>query len=249
VCCLAFSIRRDFKHNGQEYSFVPSEHFALEKDIFAGFIGRKITQNVNEGPEQLFAKTKAEHYKAAFFAIDIGEGEQLACMERRADVGNSERILSSLMREVFISSGKSTGWHTDIEYLTKPDSFWEAVEKNRGAITTLEFEFYPANGLSGFDAWKSFDKVIQKSTNAQSSRYAINNNEGNLQPEGEEIEKAIEYAAEGGGFFKLLRGKRVLFSSRSARKTESAAKEIMPDSAESSKIPTLIQFLFRGRKL
>ena len=153
---------------------------------------------VNSGPEKLFALTKTNHYKAAFLAVDVSEDQQVVSFEKRQDVGSSQRILQAMLEEM-VRERKGFSWHTDVEYISSEKDFWLAAKEYRGRITELSFEFYPPNGLKGFEKFKEFDRLAKQQANGQSSEYSIKNPNGTVLPEGAFVESAVEYAAEGPG--------------------------------------------------
>jgi len=242
----AFSHRRDFFYSGRLYTFVPCHAEIQGPTIYSGFIGKPVVEMVNSGPEQLFALTKSRHYKAAFLAIDVSEDQQVVAFEKRQDVGSAHRILRAML-ETVVRERKGFSWHTDVEYLSSEQDFWLAAKEYRGRITELSFEFYPPNGLKGFEKFKEFDRLAKMQANGQSSEYSIKNPDGAVAPEGDFVESAVEYAAEGPGKITLREGRKTLFSSRQAKKTKDVPETIMPRQSEQSKILGLIVWLF-GKK-
>ena len=241
-----FSHRRDFFYSGRQYTFMPCPDETQGPNIFSGFIGKPVVEMVNAGPEELFALTKTNHYKAAFLAIDVSEDQQVVAFEKRPDVGSAQRILQAML-EAMVSERKGFSWHTDIEYISSEQDFWLAAKEYRGRITELSFEFYPPNGLKGFEKFKEFDRIAKQQANGQSSEYSIKNPNGSVLPEGPFVESAVEYAAEGPGRITLKEGRKTLFSSRQAKKTKDVPETIMPRQSEKSKILGLISWLFEKR--
>lgn len=242
----AFSHRRDFFYSGRQYTFVPCPNETQGPNIFSGFVGKPVVEMVNSGPEELFALTKAKHYKAAFLAIDVSEDQQIVSFEKRQDVGSAQRILQAML-EAVVRTRKGFSWHTDVEYISSEQDFWLAAKEYRGRITELSFEFYPPNGLRGFEKFKEFDRIAKQQANGQSSEYSIKNTNGAVLPEGPFVESAVEYAVEGAGRITIKEGRRTLFSSKQARKTKDAPEIIMPRHSEKSKILGLIGWLFEKR--
>lgn len=239
-----FEKRQDFFHRGRLFSYAPSPTNREGDPFLAGFIGKQVEQAVQGGPDQLFAITKQKYWKASFVAIDVRPDSQLIAFEKRSDVGSADKILESLF-ESYIRNRKSYSWHVDLEYLQRQEDFWKAAQENYGTITELSFEFFPANGLRGFDKFKELDKIAKRQSNGEKSIYSLKNNDGALKPEGEFIESAAEYATEGAGSIKMKSGRRVVYSSRKTKREEDANEELMPRQGETSKILGLIEWLFR----
>ena len=144
---------------------------------------------------------------------------------------------------------RSISWHTDIEYKSSESDFWVAAKRFKGQITELKFEFFPPNGLKGFDKFKEFDRLAKQQANGQSSEYSIKNPDGAVLPEGEFVESAVEYASEGPGRILLKQGRRTLFNSSQAKRTTDVPEPLMPRQGEGAKILGIVSFLFgRGRQ-
>lgn len=241
-----FSSRHDFFYSGRLYTYVPFPESCQGPDIYAGFVGKPVEELVNAGPEELFALTKSKHYKASFLAIDVSPDQQVMAFEKRQDVGSSQRITAALL-ESHVTRRKGFSWHTDVEYLSTEKDFWMAAKEFRGQITEISFEFYPPNGLKGFDKFKEFDRIAKQQANGQSSEYSIKNPDGAVAPEGGFVESAVEYASEGPGKITMKSGRKTLFSSRQARRTKDAHESLMPHQSEPTKILGLISYLFGKR--
>ena len=239
----AFSSRRDFFYSGRLFTFMPGPPETQGPDYFTGYIGKPVEEMVNAGPEQMFALTASKHYRASFVAIDTRPDQQVVAFEKRADVGSAQRILEAMM-EAFVRERQSLSWHTDAEFLSSAKDFWSAAREYEGRITEISFEFFPPNGLEGFEKFKKFDKLAKQQANGQSSEYSIKNPDGAIKPSGEFVEEAVEYASEGPGRVQMKEGRKVLFSSRQARKTKDAPEQLMPRQGEGSKILGMIGWLF-----
>jgi|GEM_PF-3711193 len=239
----AFSERREFFYSGRLYTYVPSPENTHGKTTISGYVGKPVTELVNAGPDDLFALTKSRHYRAAFLAVDVSPTEQVVAFERRNDVGSSQRITTALL-DHYVKERKGFSWHTDVEYITSESNFWKAAREYRGRITELSFEFYPPNGLKGFDKFKEFDRLAKQQANGQSSEYALKNKDGAVVPEGDFVKSAVEYASEGPGKIKMMEGRKVLYNSRQSKRVKDAPEVIMPRQGEHSKILGLIGWLF-----
>lgn len=242
-----FGERCEFIHMGRCFVFTPSPTNQDDDPMMSGYFGKEISRRVQTGPENLHAETTNQYWTASFFAIDTRATEQLGYFEQRDDMGSPQAILMSLASQR-IKDFRGKPWVVDIEYKTKTNDFWAAVEKFKGNITEVEFEFVPANGLSGYDKIKELTKHVMDPSNADRSSLTIKKSDGSLDPKGEYVEGALEYAAEGAGRTKMKSGRNVVFSSEESNETKDAPEEIMPREGEKTKILGLISFLLGERK-
>lgn len=220
------------------YSYVPIPTKINRQDSFAGFIGKPVEESVNAGPEQLFALTKSKHYKASFVAIDVAEDQQMIAFEKRHDVGNSRNIIDAMLHS-YIRDIKGFSWHSDVEYLSSKKDFWRAAKEHRGQITELSFEFYPPNGLAGKKAIKDFNTMVKEKTNSQTTKYSFKNPDGNVFPDGDFVEGAVEYASEGPGRITMKKGNKTLFNSRQGRQVKEVDESVVPRTGDSDRLKFL----------
>ncbi|MDX5595670.1 hypothetical protein [Pseudovibrio sp. SPO723] len=242
----AFSKRQDFFHMGTKYSYVPIYKDPEDSNLLSGLVGKPVVETVNAGPESQFALTKSEHYKASFLCIDTASDKQIVAFEKRSDVGSPKSILSSMLEHV-VRDRKKTSWHTDIAFISDRNDFWAAVQEYKGQITELKFEFYPPNGLRGMDTLRELNKEIVKETNGQSTEYTVKNKDGALIPEGDFVEEAIDYIAEGPGSASLKAGRKKVYNSSDSKKSKQVPESLMPRQCETTKILGLFLLLFGGR--
>lgn len=238
-----FGGRCEFVHFGKTYVFTPSPTNTDSDPMVSGYIGKEISRDVQSGPENLHAMTTSSSWAASFLVMDTRPAEQVLYFEERTDVGSSKAVLLSLAAER-VSQFRGTSWVVDIEHKTRISDFWEAVDKFKGSITQVDFEFVPANGLEGYDMVKNLHKHFTEPSNADQSGISIKNSKGELVPKGDYVEGALQYAAEGVGKTKIKSGRKVIFSSEEGKETKEAPEELMPRDAEQPKILGLISYLF-----
>lgn len=243
----AFSERRDFFHRARLFTYVPAPPDAQQDHIVMGYFGKKFSQTVSDGPDNLYRSKTAEFYRASVVAVDLRPDRQVVAFERKYDLGEATPLLESFFLD-YIRASKSFSWHVDCEFISEERDFWTAVEQHRGEITEVAFEFFPPNGVTGFDSFKVFDKVAKESSNAESSKYSLLNSDGNLNPNGEIVASAVEYAHEGPGRVQLKSGRRVLYNSQKSRITREIPEEVMPREVEVAKLLGLALMLFAGLK-
>lgn len=225
-----FSARRDFFYSGKQYSYVPLTVDRLSYRV-VGLVGRPHEQTVNGPPESLFAPQQSKYHRAAVVVGDLSKEKQIVAMQYRHDVGSPERIITAIA-EQFIRERKGFSWHVDVAYISYEREFWGAVNDYRGTITELRFEFFPPNGVFGFDRWKEFNKKLLEQNNGGKSEYAIKNDDGGLDPKGEFVKEAIEYTSQGPGRAIMKSGRRVIYSSSSERQKAEVPDDLLPTASD-----------------
>lgn len=243
----AFAERRDFFHRGRMVTYVPGPDEAQQSDFIVGYFGKKLSQSVNEGPENLYRRTVAEYHSASVIAVDLRMDRQIVAFEKRSDLGEATALLESFFAD-YSRRKSSFSWHVDCEFISESRDFWIAVDQHKGEITEVVFEFFPANGVTGFDSFKEFDKVAKQASNADRSKYSLQNLEGGLLPSGKVIEEAVEYSHEGAGRVQLKSGRRILYNGKESRIQREIPEEVMPREVEATKLLGLVLLLFSGLK-
>jgi hypothetical protein len=230
-----FGTRHDFFYKGTLFSFAPAPPDILPPWARAGFIGKQIQTLEPAGPDDLFALTPSKKWKAAFFAVDTRPSRQIIAFEKRGDVGSAENVISHLI-ESRLRERRSASWHVDIEYVTEKRGFTAAANRFRGQITELSFEFNPPNALRGFDKFKEFNRLAVAQTNSEKSEYSLKNKNGSVEPSGDFVDSAVDYASEGAGQVTMKAGKKIVFNSRNSKKTATIPESVMPREGEPTKI-------------
>lgn len=238
-----FDNRHDFFHRGALFTYVPARSPMLDPSILAGFVGRLTSELENAGPDELFALTPRNRWRASFVAADLSPTRQIVAVEKRGDVGSAHRVMESLVSSATSTAKAGLSWHVDIEYVTRPQAFKEAAERFRGKITELEFTFNPPNALRGFDRFKEFDRLAVRETNAENSQYSLKNPAGGIEAKGDFVESAVDYAHEGAGRVKIKTGKQVAYDSRQSKKTTSVPETLMPREGDAANIAATAHIL------
>lgn len=217
------------------FSYVPVSSKLLPPYVLAGRIGKRTEKLKMQGPEQEFVLAPAKEWNASFLVVDVRPDEQVVAIERRTDVGTSHGVLEHFFASK-LTEYQKTAWHVDIEYISRSSDFFAVAQRYYGQLTELSFTFHPPNGLRGFERFKELDRIGKDQTNADESEYALKNKKGNLNPKGEFVESALDYASEGAGVTKLKAGKKVVFNSRDHKETLEVSEEMMPRQGEEIKV-------------
>ncbi|MEC9434652.1 MAG: hypothetical protein VYD87_17235 [Pseudomonadota bacterium] len=219
---LAFSQRIDFEHRNNPLVFQPiGEQEVTGGAVSLGRIGRRKIETVNKPPEENFEEEEAISWRAANVLIDTrsdSEGQKVA-MQFHIDVGRPLPVFVSLVN--FINEVNSKhGWQIEVNVMTSTTSFWEAVNKNKGSITYVEFDFVTPNVLQLRNQLNEGLKEARQKRNAQKVRVGLQNKNGLLDLDGQEVIDAVEYVSEGGGSVKLKSGQKKIYDSEEEERAE-----------------------------
>ena len=137
--------------------------------------------------------------------------------QNHPNVGKPLPIASSLIDHIN-QTNIDSGWFAEINLITEKRTFWEAVNRYKGQITTAEFTFVTPNILGIRSKLNSELKDKREKHNAATVTETMNNPKGNLNLEGDDVEQSVDYISEGGGKSKLKIGKTVVYDSESEEK-------------------------------
>jgi hypothetical protein len=210
-----FSRRIDFKHWNKTLVYVPiGIEDAEGGPIMLGRIGRPIAAVENTPPEDGFEETTHTSWRAANVLIDTRDhpdGQKLA-FQYHANVGKPLPIAGSLINHIN-ETNRDSGWLVEVNLITERQSFWDAVTRHRGEITTAEFTFVTPNILGIRSKLNDELKSKRANHNATTVTETLNNPDGNLNLNGQDVEESVDYISEGGGKSKLKVGRSVVYDS------------------------------------
>lgn len=215
-----FSQRIDFVHRGNPFVYMPiGEERAKDGKFLLGRMGRTVKSLENQPPETGFEEVVHTSWRAAnavFDTRDHADGQKLA-LQFRQDVGKPLPIANSLAAAIN-ETYSDAGWRVSINAITETSDFWDVARKYKGEITSATFTYVVPNVLRMRSQLNDDLKRGREKHNIEKYTETLENSEGNLILEGEDVEDAVNYTAEGGGSSKLKSGKRTLFDSQTHEK-------------------------------
>src|SRR5690606_12802100 len=85
---FAFLERHDFTYWKRKYSYIP---IGSDEAMFAGIVGREISELVHGGPDTGFELTETEKWQIAFVFFEVKT--QIVSIQRNNRVGQPRRLL------------------------------------------------------------------------------------------------------------------------------------------------------------
>lgn len=215
-----FSRRIDFEHRNKAFVYVPIGSVALEGGpVLLGRIGRTVTEVENEPPEAGFAERSRTSWRAANFFLDTrdhADGQKIS-LQSRHDVGKPLSIASSLVLHIN-QMYRDSGWSMEVNPLIDKATFWEAVRRHRGEITSVTFHFVTPNILRMRTELNEDLREAKRKFNARSVTQQLENPDGELNLEVPDVEDSVDYVSEGGGSVKLKSGRTTIYNSEQEEK-------------------------------
>lgn len=188
-----------FNHYGSIYHYVVSDINYAGKIVAK--VGKMYATLENSSPEEGFAPAFHEGWKASVIVIDPihhSDGQKISFLHDRV-VGKPSSLLRSLTKH--INSLVDNSYHIEIEPIFSPNSFWEFAERNRGAITSLTFEFVTPNMFGTTDEVSVELKSFRDIEKAQKVVISVKSEDG-IQTNTQKIENSVEYVTQGTGSIK-----------------------------------------------
>jgi len=203
-----FSDRIIFFHQSNEFHFIRINNLNL-KDKIIGKIGRPIVSEENLPPEQGFEEAEHTGWKASIIVIDPAPHEdgQKISFQKLRDVGESFALIKSLVKK--INEKKDSIYHIEIEPIFSSRTFWDFVEKNKGEITNIKFNFTTPNMFGSSDELSKELAALRDNEKAQKVELTLKSDDG-LETNTERLKQAVEYAQKGTGEIRAIskNGKR-----------------------------------------
>lgn len=236
-----FRDRWQFEFYGSDFYYVPDEQQPRD-DVILGRIGRKVTTSENLPPDEGFADTLHQGWKALAVVVDPREHPdgQKAAVAVDDQVGNSARLIAAVVNTINIQLTE-TSWHVEVEPLPDTESFWEYARRHEGEITSLTFEFVPPNMFGGTDDLSEELREFRKEENAETVTLTLKGQEG-LDAITKRTKEAVDYISKAGG---KIRAKAKKGKSFSSTKKTASTTIVEPDRPGETKAQALARLAKR----
>lgn len=193
-----FGTNLSYNYNSIAYHYV-AEPQSREADVVIGRVGRSLIVEENRPPSEGLAETTRESWKAAVVVLDPKEhadGQKLA-VEIDRNVANPGSLVLGLIR-AFNREYRDGAYSIEWAPIIEVDSFWAFVARNKGNVTTLEFEFVVPNMFGGSDSITDELRSFREREKARRVTIKLQSKEG-LDPESERTKEAVDYVSKAGG--------------------------------------------------
>lgn len=214
----AFAKDRSFDHYGTQFYFRP-DHNRSRPDGRLGRLGREITVDENLPPEEDFLEVSHESWKACVVVIDPTDHAdgQKASVQVDIRIGKPLSIFRTLVKAIN-EEERLAPYLITAEPIFDTSSFWEFASKNRGAITSITFEFTVPNGL--WSANSSLREELNQAREHIRAQKVISTfkSEQAIDVESDQIREAVNYAGSGSGEFKAIARNNRRFNSANKSK-------------------------------
>ena len=166
--------------------------FAKRKDI-----------TLNTATETDINKVNKDDYPFSYIIVDTNK--QLFLIQKNKEISTNSQTLVNSVEKIFSSFLIKRSISLRLTPITKRGTFWDAVEKNMGKISSLEFEFLSPNYLGQSYKINELMKELKSETNTDSMKMAIKNEKGNLTILNKYhfFKDSLQYISNGGGKWKM----------------------------------------------
>jgi hypothetical protein len=229
-----------FSHRKIEFHYVPQS--AEDDRLVVGQVGRKVQAVENEPPEQHFAETRREHWRAALVIVDPShheDGQKLAC-EARSEIGAPLGIIKSLCDHINASADEP--YVIEASSILDHQTFLDFERINRGDITSISFALNAPDVFGIRDDMTRELAELRDNEKARKVTISLQNQDG-LKLDDDRVRQTVQYASDGGGeIVARTRTKKRFVSSRRGK----TVSVIQPNDADIEALSTTIAHAIRS---
>jgi hypothetical protein len=223
-----FSERRTFKFYGTEFHYVP-EAVPSRTDVIMARIGRPVTVAENKPPEEGFADTLHDGWRAAVVIIDPShheDGQKVAVGEDNM-VGSPKGLIQALVAAIN-ETNPTTAYDVEVEPIVNALSFWQFAARHKGQLTSLTFEFVPPNMFGGTENLSEELREFRKKENAEKVVVKLISSEG-IDTDTDRTRESVDYIAKGAGNIRAKTKSGLRFNSTKKVASTTVDAKDMPD--------------------
>jgi hypothetical protein len=191
------------------------------RDAFLfGQLGRSLLIEENLPPEEGFGEATHPGWKTCVIVVDPTDHSdgQKASVQINKKIGDPSSIFSHLVQTINTDESNSA-FELEAQPILNAGSFWEFAEENKGAVTSLTFEFVVPNGLWSADTdLRNELGQLRRSIKAKMVTNKFQSEDG-LDTDDPIVREAVEYAASGSGAIRAKAKGKKKFNSKTVPKT------------------------------
>jgi hypothetical protein len=183
-----------------DFHYLPEERGAWSPSAIIGRVGRKVQTEENLPPEEGFADTIHEGWKAVVIVVDPTDHKdgQKVAVEVRVSVGGTNALIKGLVSAIN-DSDDSSPYLIEVQPIFDPSEFWKWAKENKGDVTSVKFDLVAPNGLFGArNNLRDELKAANEQSGANEVVIELKNPDG-LRLDSEPIHEAVDYAESTGG--------------------------------------------------
>jgi hypothetical protein len=233
-----------FIHRREQFHYVPDEDMPPDIGVIAGRIGRKTLVPDHLPPESGLKDTLRESWPAARILIDPRhhqDGQKVGVQHEHV-LGMPFALFSSLVAQI-----NSRPWETPYEIEASPivdaDTFWTFVDKYKGQVTSVLFEFVAPNMFGEKDNYDKEMRDMKAKEKIHRAKLEIESPDG-LELHTDRVKRAVDYISPGQGTIKATtKNKQTYKSARKIRRI-TVEKKAIENATTEELIRTLVKRIF-----
>ncbi len=187
-----FSNATPFSHHGTEFHYAPSLDDS-DEDILVGRVGRHVLREENLPPDEGLEDVTRDTWLAAVLVLDPTEHEdgQKLAIQHIQNVGNPSSLLKQLTQA--INESNQGPYQIEPSQIVEAQSFWDYVEKYRGLITSISFDFISPNMIGADDEFHAEMREFRDNEKARKVKLILQNEDG-INAETDRVKRAVNYS-------------------------------------------------------
>jgi hypothetical protein len=239
---VIFGQKIQFQHRQEIFYYTPDPEQA-ESGTVIGRIGREVTVNENESPDDNLAPKERRTWRGALVLIDPAHHDdgQKAAIEHLSTVGKPVSVFESLAAR--INAGGGEPFVLEANAIVPSEAFWDFVRQNEGEITSVQFEFVAPNMFGEADDYDREMRDMQRHEKAQKAKLKIESKDG-LNLNTKRIEQAADYTIKGAGSITARTKKGRGYNSKDKAKRIAIPNKDIDSSSTSGLIAQIVKRVF-----
>lgn len=186
---------------GCEFKFYYSK--AISENSYLLKFSKKTNELLNEASETDITPKQVDNYPFSYIIIDTTR--QLFLIQKNSDISSSVITLKNHIANAISHFLIRNNITIKLELMTEKSKFWDTIKKYNGEISSVELYLISPNFLGQSYSSTKMMESFRESTNSESVKFTLNNEQGKLIVDQDNIffKDGIEYIANGCGKWRI----------------------------------------------